>query len=237
MSERLLPGSPQTFSGLQFAGKSRQAFFIGGDSFDFIHLPNGQAAFIICDVSGKGITAALIWAALRANLRRETSQPTANPAGLITRLDHLVRESSPESRYTTLFYAQYDPQNSRLQYVNAGHPPPFLLRAKPLPQEPVMLTTGGLPIGLPINSYEYEHGEVILRPGDVVIAYTDGMTEGVDAEDPEQGLHKLVVAASDMRQTPFPEVIVEHLFSTVDAVTNGDGLIDDMTVIAIKAVG
>jgi phosphoserine phosphatase RsbU/P len=235
----LLPSSPKSFSGLEFAGKSRQVFLIGGDSFDFMPLPDDHAAFIICDVSGKGITAALIWAALRAALRREIGRASSNLAGLLTQLHHLTIESTPESRFITLFYAQYDPRHSRLQYANAGHPPPLLIRNQARQQPLVrLLDTEGPPVGLRLpNPSVFQQGEVILQPGDTIVAYTDGVIEAFDPDDPnDRGIQELHKAAVPLCESLSPMQIVNQLFAAIDARITGGNAADDMTLLIVRTV-
>jgi sigma-B regulation protein RsbU (phosphoserine phosphatase) len=234
MYEGLFPKTFPGVNGLDCAADCRQVYEIGGDYYDFIMLPDGRFACAIGDVSGKSITAALIMANLRASLRRDMSRHTENLAGLFDHLNELVFDVSPPSRYVTLFYAQYDPRTSRLQYVNGGHPPPILLRRKPFDQSPRFLKEGGTVVGI-LQGVKFKQGTEILQPGDMVLAFSDGVTEAMNLEGEEWGLERLVDEVVNNSDELNPSELISHLFKKIDEFAAGAKQYDDMSMIVLKA--
>ena len=131
VQERLFPQSYPKVDGVDLAGYCRPAHAVGGDYYDFFVLGDGRLALALGDISGKGISAALLMASLRASLRSIASLQQSDVATLIRRVNNLVYESSTANRYATFFYAEYDPAARLLTFVNAGHNPPYVLRRHP----------------------------------------------------------------------------------------------------------
>jgi sigma-B regulation protein RsbU (phosphoserine phosphatase) len=235
MSEGLFPKSFSSVPGLSCAGDYRQLYAIGGDYYDFVLLPNGEFVFAIGDVSGKGITASLMMANIRAALRREMTRYTQNLSALMSHLNQVVFEVSPPNRYLTLFYAMYDPKTSRLQYVNAGHNPPLLLRRKALAGPPKELKEGGMVVGL-FEKVSYRQGTEFLQPGDVLVAFSDGITEAENPAGEEWGIDRLKEEALNGCDIFDASIFVTHLFGAVDRFVAGAKQSDDMTLVVLKAL-
>ena len=121
VQERLFPQHPPVVAGLDYCGMCRPARGVGGDYYDFLLLPGGELGVAVADVSGKGISAALMMASLQASLRGQTMQGREGLAALVERVNQLVYEVSSPERYATFFFAQYEPESHALTYVNAGH--------------------------------------------------------------------------------------------------------------------
>lgn len=147
VQERLFPQQVPSIPGLDYTGRCRPAREVGGDYYDFLELPEGKLGIAIGDVSGKGIGAALMMAALEASLRGQASLTGGDLAELMNRVNRLVYEASSVNRYATFFYAQLDPKTLVLSYVNAGHNPPFVLRRHEIGWETHRLETGGPVVG------------------------------------------------------------------------------------------
>src|SRR5262249_42069170 len=128
VQRRLLPDAPPRVACAEFAASSVPARRLGGAYYDFGRLRDGQIGIALADVSGKGVAAALIMSGVQASLRIISSEGDVPPPRLVARMNQFVYESTPASKYATFFYAQLDEQR-RLRYVNAGHNPPYLLRA------------------------------------------------------------------------------------------------------------
>lgn len=236
MLERFTPSLLPPETGFDCAAICRQLIEIGGDYYDFITRPNHTAAFAIGDVSGKGISAALMLANLRAALHDEMSRETINLVGLISKLNKLVYEASPSGRFITLFYAQYDSRDSRIHYVNAGHNPPLIFRRPSRVGNPKELSVGGLPLGIMFNPrLVYQQGTETMRSGDALVAYTDGITEITDASGEEWGLNNLVKAIQTHLELPSNE-IVKRVLDEIDTYSRGTLPVDDMTLIVLKAL-
>jgi sigma-B regulation protein RsbU (phosphoserine phosphatase) len=142
------------------------------DYYDFVNLSDDELGIAIGDVSGKGIPAALLMASLRASLRGQTIRRDSDLATLMSNVNTLVYESSASNRYATFFYAQYNTSTRTLSYVNAGHNPPLIFRSG---SGIIRLDAGGPVVGL-LPSFAYQQASVILEPGDMLIAFTDGIS-------------------------------------------------------------
>ena len=233
VQERLFPQSYPPVQGLELAGACRPALAVGGDYYDFVPLAGGGLGIAIGDISGKGIPAALLMATLRAFLRGQTVRGQADLAGLIADLSGLVYESSAPNRYATFFYAEYDPASRRLVYVNAGHNPPMLLRGGSHGEARVeRLDAGGPVIGLLPECF-YTQAEVRLEPGDLLVAFTDGVSEAMNAVQEEWGEERLLPVLQDARGEPLGSVI-ERVMAGADAYVAGAPQHDDMTLVVVR---
>ena len=235
VQERLFPQSYPEIQGLEFAGACRPALAIGGDYYDFVPLAGGRLGMAIGDISGKGIPAALLMATLRAYLRGQTIRGQGDLAGMIGDLSGLVYESSAPNRYATFFYGEYDAATRRLAYVNAGHNPPIVLRASAdaLPQV-VRLDTGGPVIGL-LPECSYEQGDVTLQPGDILLAFTDGVSEAMAAGYEEWGEERLLPVLMGA-SCEAPAVIIQRIMIAADAFVDGAPQHDDMTLVVARCL-
>lgn len=233
VQQGLLPRRVPAVAGIDCAGACRPASGVGGDYYDFIDLPEGRLGIAIGDVSGKGIPAALLMASLRASLRSQTLMGEDDLGRLMGRVNHLVHEAAPENRYATFFYARYDPATRRLDYVNAGHNPPMLLRQGASGcVEVLRLSEGGMVVGL-MRDAEFRSASVVLHPGDLLVAFTDGISEAMNAEEEEWGEARLLEAASSPTGLPANEVVARAL-TAADSFTAGAPEHDDMTLVVVR---
>ncbi|HEX6495023.1 MAG TPA: SpoIIE family protein phosphatase [Acidobacteriaceae bacterium] len=228
VQERLFPQQLPTLPGHSIHGACRPAQGVGGDYYDVLTLEDGSLGLAIGDVSGKGISAALLMASLRASLRGMTMDGPADLARLMNRVNRLVYESSATNRYATFFFSIYQPDNRLLRYVNAGHNPPYVLRGS----EIHALEGGGPVIGL-LPDAIYEECRLILEPGDLLLAYTDGISEALNLQDQEWGEERMVAAA----RTKLPEnasTILRHIVTEADRFAATAPQHDDMTLLLMK---
>jgi sigma-B regulation protein RsbU (phosphoserine phosphatase) len=232
VQERLFPQKLPAIEGLDYAGFCRPALGVGGDYYDFLALPRGHLGVAIGDVSGKGIAAALMMASLQASLRGEATRAPENLAAAVGNVNRLVYEASAENRYATFFYGQYDPARRHFDYVNAGHNPPMVLRSVNGTWEVTRLETGGTVVGL-LETFPYEQGRVCLRPGDVVIAFTDGISEAMNPMDEEWGEERLMAAVERCNITRAQDIL-EHIFRQADSFVAGAKQHDDMTLVVLR---
>jgi phosphoserine phosphatase RsbU/P len=230
VQEGLFPQELPRVHGLVYAGYCRPARGVGGDYYDFVESPGGGLGIAIGDVSGKGIPAALLMASLRAALRTQAMDGAPDLARLVSRLNRLIYEATGANRYATFFYGQYDPATRRLEYVNAGHNPPFVFRGAD--GEAVRLEGGGPVIGL-LPEAAYEAQVVTLAPGDLLVAYTDGISEAMNAQDEEWGEERMAEAVQ-ARTTPEPQAVVEALMTSADQFAAGAPQHDDMTLVVAR---
>jgi sigma-B regulation protein RsbU (phosphoserine phosphatase) len=150
-----------------------------------LHLSDGRLAFAIADISGKGIPAAMLMASLQAMLRiSATINPS--PREVCGRLNYHLHAMTDQSRFATFFYAHWDQEQHRLEYVNAGHNPPFLLRDRGIHR----LEEGGIPLGI-LPEVDFGIGAATLKTGDLVVLYSDGITEATDPKGEEFGEMRL----------------------------------------------
>jgi sigma-B regulation protein RsbU (phosphoserine phosphatase) len=227
VQQRLFPQKLPVVRGLDFAGYCRPAEGVGGDYYDFILLPDQSLAIAVGDVSGKGIAAALMMASLQASLRGQTIKPCETLSEMVSNINRLMYDASAENRYATFFYAQYDPATRALRYVNAGHNPPMLLRGG----EFIRLTDGGTVVGL-FPEFPFREGLVHLERGDVLVAFTDGISEAMNAADEEFEEERLMAAVGKMEARTAAEMIGQIL-AEVDGFTAGAKQNDDMTLVVV----
>jgi sigma-B regulation protein RsbU (phosphoserine phosphatase) len=233
VQERLLPQKLPTIPGLSLAGAYRSVFGVGGDYYDVVQLRDGRLGLAMGDVSGKGISAALLMSSLRACLRTLMLNDSSDVTALMRNMNLLIYEASAVHRYATFFLGIYDPATSRLQYVNAGHNPPALIRPSPDGTcQHLRLETGGPVVGL-LPDVLYKEDSLLLQPGDVLLTYTDGISEAMTDEEEEWGEQAMILAAQ-FAVNETAEDIVKAIFLAADAFTRKAPQHDDMTVLVMK---
>ncbi len=232
VQQRLLPQSYPSIDGIQCFGLCRPAREVGGDYYDFLELPDGVLGMAIGDVSGKGIPASLLMASLQASLRGQTLGGPRSLEELMINVNRLVYAASPLNRYATFFYAQYDPNSRRLAYVNAGHNAPFVIKREDGSFRIIRLEAGGPPVGLlPLAPYESAQAE--LTNGDLIILFTDGVSEAMNMHDEEWGEERLVEVIQKT-DPPDPEAIVQAVFKQADEFAGEAPQHDDMTIVVFS---
>ena len=232
VQEILLPRVAPDLPGVECSGFCRPAFAVGGDYYDFLPLSDGRIAFAIGDISGKGLAAALLMASLQAFLRAATFDPPDDLPLLMRRLNKLLLGVTGADRYATLFYAQYDPATQRLNWVNAGHNPPLLFHGS----EFRSLDEGGPVVGL-LSDPEYQEGSTQLAHDDLLVAYTDGVTEAVNLKEEEWGECRLRAAVAQHRGENISvpaQLLLERILEFADAHSANAPQRDDMTLIALR---
>lgn len=219
---RVLPDCPT----LEYAGRCRPARGVGGDYYDFLALPRGHLGISIGDISGKGIPAALLMASLQASVRGQAFIADQSVAAMVSNVNRLLYQASIDGQYATFFYAQYDPATRNLVYTNGGHNPPLVLRGTKV----IRLDEGGPPLGM-FDDACYEQGRLQLMPGDLLVLYTDGISEAENSEGRDWG-------DSELRKTvrtlagKAPAEVIERILSAADDFADGAPQHDDMTVVA-----
>jgi len=234
VQERLFPQTLPPIAGIAYAGACRPALGVGGDYYDFLALPGGQLGIAVGDVSGKGIAAALTMASLQASLRGEATRMTDDLAALVSNVNRLVYEASSANRYATFFYGQYNPASRLLTYVNAGHNPPMLFHRPSTGEWQLSrLETGGTVVGL-LESFPYQQAASTIAPGDIFIAFTDGISEAMNAADEEWGEERLVETIRGCGGSN-PSEIIARIMQAADAFVAGAKQHDDMTLVVLEA--
>lgn len=225
---------PQSFSIPCLASETfyQPARGIGGDYYDFLSLSGGRWGIAIGDVSGKGIGAALLMASLQASLRGQALHPHLDLTALIGDVNRLVHESSPTAFFASLFYAEYEPASRMLQYVNAGHNPPIIVRPRTQCCELFHLHAEGVPIGVYAEA-QFKATQFQLAKDDILVAYTDGITEAANTSGEfwgMEGLESLLRSCSRMA----PGEIVERILAEVSDFAKGEPQRDDVTLVVMK---
>jgi len=224
----LLPQAAPVIAGLELAGHCRPAAGIGGDYYDFIPLEGERSiGLAIGDIAGKGIPAALLMAGLQAALRGQALSGSRDLSRLMTNINKLIFESSPANRYATFFYGEY--RDGTLNYVNAGHNAPILLRRDGGVER---LEAGGPVIGL-MDFAVFTEASVTVRPGDVVLGFTDGVSECMNPRDEEWGEDKLIALLRESRAAAAADLL-GRIMTDADAFASGAKQHDDMTLIVMK---
>ncbi len=232
IQQDLFPKSLPTLAQCDVAARNRQARQVGGDYYDVLPFVATGATdphmLVVADISGKGISAALlmsiIQATLRTLLRRESS--LLEIAGVANELLHAT---TPVNKYATAFLVVIDPATGACKFVNAGHNPAVLLRAS---GEVEMLDGPGLAIGL-FARRTYQEKSFHLHPGDILVLYSDGVNEAQDANDDEFGTDRLTEAVKANAGEP-AEIIVERIFNAIDAFAGAAPQFDDITLLVVK---
>ena len=234
VQQRLFPQTPPPMAGLDYAGACRPAFAVGGDYYDFIRLSDTQLGIAIGDVSGKGISAALLMATLRAYLHGQTRHRMTDLSDVMANLNRLVYDSSAANRYASFFYAQYDSSTRLLEYVNAGHAPPLIFGTRHHRREVIRLGASGPVIGLmPEGCYVQQR--VTLEEGDVLVLFTDGISEAMNANGEEWGDERLMRVIEANRALGARELI-DTIMRTTDEFVAGAAQYDDMTLITARVL-
>ena len=184
VQRRFMQGLGRTSDSVDYSARCRQVRALGGDCYDFMPLANDRLALVVGDASGKGVAAALMIASVQSCLRTAALFTGDDLAALLKVVNHQAYVSSGEGRYATLFYGVFDGSTRTLRYVNAGHNPPVVIRRDGSLH---WLETGGAPVGLFADS-EYREGMVKLETGDLLIAFTDGLTEATNQDGEEWGV-------------------------------------------------
>ena len=228
VQQRFMRHLAPAMDALDYSAKCRQFHQLGGDCYDFVPLPGGRLAMAVGDASGKGLPAALMIANVQSSLRTAALFTGHDGAAILRAVNRHVYATSLLDRYATLFYGVLDETSRTLRYVNAGHNPPIVLR-----QDSSLdwLETGGAPVGM-FPDWPYEEGAVQLHSGDLIIAYTDGVTEAENSFGEAWGLEGLRKAALENRARSAGGM-VDAIFQSMDKFSHGRQA-DDATLAVIR---
>ncbi len=231
VQQRFMQGLGRGRDSVDSSARCRQLNALGGDCYDFMPLSEDRLAVLVGDASGKGLAAALMIASVQSSLRTAALFTRNDLAALLKVVNHQAYTSSPTDRYATLFYGMVDAATRTLRYVNAGHNPPLVFRRNGSIQ---WLEKGGAPVGMFPDS-TYEEGAVKLDPGDLVIAYTDGIIEAVNPCGEEWGVQGLLQATTAWapQSAGDAEDLVRFLFNAMDEFSRGCQ-IDDATLAVLR---
>jgi sigma-B regulation protein RsbU (phosphoserine phosphatase) len=231
IQRNLLPDAPPEVAGYDIAGTSIPALTVGGDYYDFIETAAGDWAICLGDVSGKGLPASLLMANLQATLRGQTLVE-AEVRERIERSNKLMHRSTDVEKFATLFYGVLKVRDHEITFVNAGHEAPLVFR---LDGEVSRLETGGLALGV-IDNFPYKQDSISLARGDVMVVYSDGVTDATNESDEPFGLERLTAVVRERTGEP-AAVIVESIIGSVEKHRGTAAQLDDITVVVVRRVG
>jgi sigma-B regulation protein RsbU (phosphoserine phosphatase) len=223
----LLPRALPEVSGLQIAACSESSREVGGDYYDVLSLPDGDLRIAVGDVSGKGVPAALLMANVQAGFRVLSGEP--DETKLVERINQVTHENTELPRFITFVTVRLRLRASRLTYVNAGHNPPYLVRHDGRVEE---LSEGGLILGVFPHS-KYSAAELGFGAGDLLVLYTDGVTEAMNSRREQFGEERLIALLSDCRGASAAEVL-GHVRAEVDRFAAGEPRHDDLTLLVVR---
>ncbi len=228
IQQRFQPSGPPIIEGYEFQGISFSCYEIGGDYYDFIPRHDGTMLVALGDVSGKGTAAALLMSSHHAAIHGQVAAQTPLER-TVTSINEYLVENTPNNRFVTLFIGELEPDTGYLKYINAGHNPPLIGRADGTVEQ---LGAGGLPLGL-MGFAEYEVGHINLDPGDVLVVYSDGVTEANNLNEDEFGIDRLQeVVQKHVAQSA--SRIRDRVESALSDFTGTAAPNDDITLVIVK---
>lgn len=232
VQKMLLPQETPNIPGLEIAAFSRPAQILGGDYFDFIDFRNGFHGLAIADVAGHGVSASLHMASIQALLR--TLVPVNNsPAEVMRQVHKLFIHNIRFETFVTFFIGAFDSSTKSLTYCNAGHQPPLVLNITKTEKESVeMLWPTGAAIGL-VEEADLAEKTIELREEDLLIMYTDGVTEAVNPQNQEFGRERLAKLSQQVNNIPVKKLIQE-IRKSLDGFSEGKPLVDDTTIVICR---
>lgn len=237
IQERLLPAGEPELAGFEVTGASIPSREIGGDYFDFLMQDDRHLGVAIGDVSGKGMPAALLMSNLQASLQGQVIHPSS-VAEIVTRVNNLLVGSTDPHMFATFFYGLLDLTSGTFTSTNAGHNPPLVLRNDGSIE---LLKTGGLLLGM-VSGVVYKQETITLEPGEIIVMYTDGITEAVgpsaEEDDPEAMFGEEPLIEVVRRHSHLPAVgIKEAILDAVSQHTQGVAQSDDITLVVVRRQG
>lgn len=228
IQQRFQPTAPPVVAGYEFQGISFPCYEIGGDYYDFIEREDGRLVIALGDVSGKGTAAALLMSSLHAAIHAQTGSHDSL-VDTISAVNRYLADNIPSNRFVTLFYAELDPESGAVSFLNAGHNPPLIVHAAGTVEQ---LASGGLPLGINANA-DYREGRTTLQMGDVLVIYSDGVTEASSPTGEEFGPTRLYEVVSRNVEASAAG-IRDRIESALTKFSQGTQAADDITLVIVK---
>lgn len=228
VQQGILPRSIPQVPGFDFAARMYPAKIVAGDYYGFIEFPAGEIAVVVADVSGKGVAAGLLMPSIEVALRMDAAR-VSSTSDLLQTFNNVVCQITGGHRFISLFYGKLSPQSHSLEYTNAGHNPPLVIRAG---TDPSPLDKGGPVLGVLPNSH-YESEKITLRQGDILVLYTDG---AVEAENPagEQYSAERLSRTVGLHLQQNASELIETIYTSVIQFRKTTSLADDLTLVLLK---
>lgn len=228
IQQRFQPTAPPQVNGYELQGISFPCYEIGGDYYDFIEREDGRLVIALGDVSGKGTAAALLMSSLHAAIHAQSASHNTLSA-TISAVNRYLADNIPANRFVTLFYAELDPESGALSFLNAGHNPPLIVHSAGTVEQ---LASGGLPLGIKRDA-EYREGRTQMQRGDVLVIYSDGVTEAVSPTGEEFGATRLYEVVSRNIEASAAG-IRDRIESSLTKFAQGTSAADDITLVIVK---
>lgn len=228
IQQRFQPTAPPQVAGYELQGISFPCYEIGGDYYDFIQKDDGRLVIALGDVSGKGTAAALLMSSLHAAIHAQTGSHDTL-VETISAVNRYLADNIPSNRFVTLFYAELDPDSGAFSFLNAGHNPPLIVHSAGTVEQ---LASGGLPLGIKADA-EYREGRTTLQPGDVLVIYSDGVTEAASPSGEEFGPTRLYEVVSRNVEASAAG-IRDRIESALTKFSQGTQAADDITLVIVK---
>jgi sigma-B regulation protein RsbU (phosphoserine phosphatase) len=223
-----LPDTFPTVPGWEVAAFYRAARQVGGDFYDFFPIDDHRWALVVADVADKGVPAALFMALSRTLLRAVGSN-RHSPAETLARVNELLLRDTHTELFVTVWYGLWDASTGEIRFSSAGHNPPLIVRADGRTEQ---LTARGIALGV-LPDIKLQENQVTLNPGDLLVAYTDGVTEAIRWDKTAFGVSGLQATAANLHHRPAPE-IAQGVLSALDTFVGSEAQFDDLTLIALK---
>ncbi len=228
IQQRFQPTAPPVIAGYELQGISFPCYEIGGDYYDFIEREDGRMVITLGDVSGKGTAAALLMSSLHAAIHAQTGSHDTL-VETISAVNRYLADNIPSNRFVTLFYAELDPESGALSFLNAGHNPPLIVHAAGTVEQ---LASGGLPLGINADA-DYREGRTTMQLGDVLVIYSDGVTEAASPSGEEFGPTRLYEVVSRNVEASAAG-IRDRIESALTKFSQGTQAADDITLVIVK---
>jgi phosphoserine phosphatase RsbU/P len=228
IQQRFQPAAPPQVPGYELQGISFPCYEIGGDYYDFIQREDGRLVIALGDVSGKGTAAALLMSSLHAAIHAQTGSHETL-VETISAVNRYLADNIPPNRFVTLFFAELDPESGALSFLNAGHNPPLIVHAAGTVEQ---LASGGLPLGIKADA-DYREGRTHLQVGDVLVIYSDGVTEATSPTGEEFGPTRLYEVVS-RNVDASAAGIRDRIESALTKFSQGTQAADDITLVIVK---
>jgi sigma-B regulation protein RsbU (phosphoserine phosphatase) len=225
---RLFPQKFPPLDTLEYTGRCIQARDVGGDYYDFLSLGTGRVGIVLADIAGKGIPGALLMANLQADVRSQCAIASQNLAQFLKSVNQSFYESTDEGSYATLFFADYQDSTRRLRFANCGHNPPFLVRSNGTAER---LASTATVLGL-FEKWESSICDAQIAQGDVLVIYTDGITEASNSAGEEFGENRLLEVIRDHIAAPLPSLLDAILAAALEF--SGSTVRDDLTLVVAR---
>jgi len=230
VQQRFFPQHVPSFDKINLFGMCRPADSVGGDYFDYFKISKNELIITIADVSGHGISSALLMAGLVGFFRTNAVNYVNENDKLLEKTNDFVCRMTGNYNFVTIFYSVFNNKTNKLKFVNAGHNPPFLIKNGE--QKVIKLESGGLLTGI-IEDIKYVEKEVSLEEGDLLVLYTDGVTETMNDKNELYGEERLLNVILKSKNFP-PEIVAKNIIKDVETYNSNNKQADDITLIVCK---